>query len=188
MARLKNNSNEPVTVVFSWTIKQGKEQLFEHMMHDVHKVARTFPGHMGVTILNSPQHKPHFQVVLRFDNAQHLEGWLHSSVRHEMMKHIEKIGHTDASVKATGLETWFKVPSQAVTPPSRWKMVVTTFTAIYPLSLLYGIFLAPAVAEWPTWIRSLFLPVFAPIILTYLFMPFLTQRVLKQWLYKKIQP
>jgi antibiotic biosynthesis monooxygenase (ABM) superfamily enzyme len=64
-------------------------------------------------------------------------------------------------------------------------MVIATFIAIYPLSLLYGIFLAPHIVSWPTWVRSLFLPVFAPLILTYLFMPFLTQHILKRWLYTR---
>jgi|SRR5882757_390638 len=180
----KNFSNEPVTAVFGWTVEQGKEQLFEQMMHDVHKVARTFPGHMGVTTLKSPTQKSSFQVVLRFDTARHLEAWLSSSIRQKMMKPLEEIAHADTATKATGLETWFEIPGQLVTPPPRWKMVVTTFIAIYPLSLLYGLFLASATTTWPTWIRALFLPIFAPIILTYLFMPFLTQRVLKRWLYK----
>jgi antibiotic biosynthesis monooxygenase (ABM) superfamily enzyme len=186
MAQSKNFSNEPVTAVFSWTVKQGKEQLFEHMMHDMHKVARTFPGHMGVTTLRSPGHKGNFQTVLRFDNAKHLEAWLSSPIRQKMMKPLEEIVHTDTSAKATGLETWFEIPGQLVTPPPRWKMVVTAFIAIYPLSLLSALYVTPHIVNLPVLVRALFLPVFAPIILTYLFMPFLTRRVLKRWLYKSV--
>ncbi|MDB5164448.1 MAG: antibiotic biosynthesis monooxygenase [Candidatus Saccharibacteria bacterium] len=177
-------SSEPVTTVLSWTVKHGKEQLFEHVMHDIHKVARTFPGHMGVTTLQSPTHKDSFQTILRFDNTKHLETWLSSPIRQKMMKPLEEIAHIDTSVKATGLETWFEVPGQLVTPPPKWKMVVATFIAIYPVSLLFTLFLAPHIATWHAAVRALFLPVIAPIILTYLFMPFLTQRLLKHWLYK----
>jgi antibiotic biosynthesis monooxygenase (ABM) superfamily enzyme len=184
MAQLYNFSKEPVTAVYSWTVKSDKEQVFERMMHDIHKVARTFPGHMGVTTLKSPVHKGNFQTVLRFDTTKHLEAWLNSPIRRKMMKPLENIAHTDTTAKATGLETWFEIPGQLVTPPPRWKMVITTFIAIYPLSLLYGVFLTPHTVNLPTAVRALFLPVFAPIILTYLFMPFLTRHVFKHWLYK----
>ncbi|HUC19989.1 MAG TPA: antibiotic biosynthesis monooxygenase [Candidatus Polarisedimenticolaceae bacterium] len=184
MAQANNFSNEPVTTVLSWTVKPGKEQLFEQMMHDIHKVARTFPGHMGVTTLKSPENKESFQTVLRFDTTRHLENWLNSPIRRKMIKPMQEIAHTDATAKATGLETWFDIPGHLVAPPPRWKMVITTFIAIYPLSLLFSLFLTPYIANWPLEIRAIFLPVFAPIILTYLFMPFLTQRVLKRWLYK----
>jgi antibiotic biosynthesis monooxygenase (ABM) superfamily enzyme len=186
MAQSYNFSNEPVTAVFSWTVKEGKEKVFEAMMHDMYKVARTFPGHMGVTTIKSPSRKHSFQIVLRFDNAAHLEAWLNSPVRQKMLAPLERVAHTEASVKASGMETWFEIPGQQVVPPPKWKMVVTTFIAIYPVSLLYALYLAPNIVDLPAVVRALFLPIIAPIILTYLFMPFLTQRVLNRWLYKRV--
>jgi antibiotic biosynthesis monooxygenase (ABM) superfamily enzyme len=184
MAQSIESSSEPVTAMFSWTVKADKEQVFEDMLHDIHKVARRFPGHMGVTTLQSPTNKGSFQTVLRFDTARHLEAWLNSPIRQKMMKPLEKIARVDKAAKATGLETWFEIPGQQTAPPPRWKMVVATFIAIYPLSLLFTVYVAPYVVDWPVWARSLFLPVIAPVVLTYVFMPFLTQRVLNRWLYK----
>jgi uncharacterized protein len=173
-----------VTTVFSWTVKEGKQKLFMHMMHDMHKVARTFPGHMGVTTIKSPTDEHNFQTVLRFDNPRHLEEWLSSPIRQKMIKPLEEIVQAERTAKSTGLETWFEIPGQRVAPPPRWKMVITTFVAIYPLSLLYSIYLTPHIVKLPAVVRALFLPVIAPIVLTYLFMPFLTQHVFKRWLYK----
>lgn len=184
MAQTNNFSNEPVTIVFNWRVKPGKEQEFERRMHEIHKVARTFPGHMGVTTLNSLAQKDNFHTILRFDTAQHLSDWLNSPARKEMMKPLEEIAHRDVSTKATGLETWFELPGQHVSPPPRWKMALTTMIAIYPLSLLTALYVTPYMEDWPVAIRALFLTIVAPLILTYLFMPFLTQRVLKRWLYK----
>jgi antibiotic biosynthesis monooxygenase (ABM) superfamily enzyme len=184
MAQIKELKDEPVTVVWNWTIKPGKEAAFEHMMHDIHKVAKTFPGHMGVTTLQSPVQQGNFQTILRFDNTIHLENWLRSDIRHKLVERLSEIAHASNASKANGLETWFDIPGQKVIPPPKWKMAIVTFIAIYPLSLLYGLFLAPNIVSWPVAVRSLFLPIFAPILLTYLFMPFLTQRVLKRWLYK----
>jgi antibiotic biosynthesis monooxygenase (ABM) superfamily enzyme len=184
MAQPDNATNEPVTIVFSWTVKPGKEQLFEQRMHEIHKVARTFPGHMGVTTLKSPTRTDSFQTVLRFDNTKHLQAWFDSPIRQQLMNHLIEVASTDEAAKATGLETWFEIPGQTIIPPPRWKMAITTSIAIYPLALLFFAFLAPYIELLPVWIRALFLPILAPIILTYLFMPFLTQRVLKGWLYK----
>jgi len=184
MANSSIPSSEPATAVFSWTVKPGMEQLFEQRMHEIHRVARTYPGHMGVTTIKSPGRNDSFQTVLRFDTQSHLEAWLRSPTRRQLAQSLEEVAHNDTTKKATGLETWFEIPGQSVTPPPRWKMVSVTFFAIYPISLAYGLFLAPRIVDWPVWVRSLCLPIFAPLILTYLFMPFLTQRVLKRWLYK----
>jgi antibiotic biosynthesis monooxygenase (ABM) superfamily enzyme len=184
MAKENELSNEPVAALFNVTVKQGKEQDFETLMHEVHKVARKFPGHMGVTTLKNPSRKGSFQTILHFDSTKNLEGWLNSPQRKKVMKPIDKIADSNSLRKATGLETWFDIPGQQVTPPPRWKMALTTSIAIYPLSLLYGLFVAAHILRWPVELRSLVLPAFAPTILTYLFMPFLTQRVLKRWLYK----
>jgi antibiotic biosynthesis monooxygenase (ABM) superfamily enzyme len=184
MARSNNFSNEPVTAVFSWRVAHGNEKIFEHMMHDIHKVARTFPGHMGVTTIKSPSDKESYQTVLRFDTTMHLTEWLSSDIRQKMMKPLEKYANLDTAGKSTGLETWFVVPGLRSTAPPRWKMALTTFIAIYPISLLYTLYLTPHIVDWPAAVRALVLPIIAPIILTYLFMPFLTQLVLKRWLYK----
>ena len=184
MAQSKDLPREPVTTVFSWTVKDGKEEQFEHIMHDVHQVARTFPGHMGVTILESPAEKRKFQTILRFDTATHLDAWMNSPIRKKMVKLMEQIAQEDVVAKASGLETWFTIPGEHVTPLPKWKMTTTTFIAIYPLSLLFTIFLTPHIESLPVVIRALFLPIIAPTVLTYFFMPFLTQRILKRWLYK----
>lgn len=176
--------SEPATVVFSWTAKPGKEDVFEQRMHEIHRIARTYPGHMGVTTIKSPERSGSFQTVLRFDTKAHLDAWLRSPIRKKLARSIEEVAHNEQTKLATGLETWFEVPGHTITPPPRWKMVVVTFIAIYPISLAYGLVVASHMANWPVWTRSLILPLFAPVLLTYLFMPFLTQRVLKRWLYR----
>ncbi len=185
MATSNMTLNEPATAVFSWTVKPGKEQEFEQRMHEIHRVARTYPGHMGVTTIKSPGRSDNFQTVLRFDTQAHLDAWLRSPTRQELAQALEEVAHNESAKKATGLETWFNIPGQPqITPPPRWKMVIATSIAIYPISLVYGLFVAPHILHWSVWVRSLCLPIFAPIILTYLLMPFLTQHVLKRWLYK----
>jgi antibiotic biosynthesis monooxygenase (ABM) superfamily enzyme len=39
MARARKANKEPVTVVFSWSVKAGKEADFQQWMHTVHREA-----------------------------------------------------------------------------------------------------------------------------------------------------
>src|SRR5271170_4137037 len=103
-------SNEPATALFSLTVKQGKEAEYEDLMHRLNKVARTFPGHMGVTTLKNPARRGSRQTILRFDNTKHLEDWLHSPIRKKLMEPINEIADSSAFTEATGLETWFDIP------------------------------------------------------------------------------
>ncbi len=64
-------------------------------------------------------------------------------------------------------------------------MVAVTFTAIYPIGLVFGYFINPHIKTWPVPLRALLLPIVAPILLTYVLMPWLTQKVFRYWLYKQ---
>jgi uncharacterized protein len=176
--------SEPVTMVYSWIVKPGKEELFKEKMHEIHKVARRFPGHMGVTTLQSQSSKNSFSTVLRFDSADNMHTWLNSPERRKLILPIYKIAQINKNAEATGLETWFNLPGITTSAPSKWKMVTTTFIGLYPLSLLFTLFIAPYILKWPSVFRAAVLPIVAPTLLTYWIMPFLTQKVLKPWLYK----
>lgn len=176
--------SEPVTTVISWIVKPGNEQTFKERMHEVHKAARQFPGHMGVTTLQSSTNKSNFYTVLRFDSSYNMHIWLNSPERRKLIKPIYKIARINTNTESTGLETWFNLPGTGILAPPKWKMIITTFIGLYPQSLLFTLFVTPFILNWPSIFRAAVLPIIAPIILTYWIMPFLTQKLLKPWLYK----
>jgi antibiotic biosynthesis monooxygenase (ABM) superfamily enzyme len=175
---------QPVTVVFSWNVQRGKEKEFMGWMHGITKAATRWPGHLGVTTLRPPGGSGIYHSILRFDTGAHLRAWLNSNERAEWIHQLRGIAGVANSTKATGLESWFDLPGQSFTAPPKWKMVVVTFIAVYPLSLLLGAFVSPHILTVNIFMRALLFPVVVPIILTYFSMPFLTQRIFKRWLYK----
>ena len=183
MKQVKKFGIEPVTIVFSWTVKPGKTQDFQNWMHRVHREALKWPGHLGVTTLRPPNGRGDYQTVLRFDSYEHLENWLNSDDRHRLMESLDNIAQLQTD-KATGMETWFDIPGKLLTPPPRWKMAITTMIAIYPIALVFAIFVNPHVTRWSVVLRAALIPIFGPLILTYLFMPLLTQKLFKKCLYK----
>lgn len=184
MAQGRKSNEEPVTVVFSWSVTAGKEVDFQKWMHIVHAEASKWPGHLGVTTIRPPKGRYDYQTVLRFDSHKHLQNWLDSPKRNELMDTLGDIAklHTE---EASGLETWFDIPGQLVMPPPRWKMAVTTMIAIYPIALVVDIFIVPHTTNWSVIFRAIIIPIIGPLILTYSFMPYLTQKILRNWLYKK---
>ena len=180
----KTQVTEPVTAVFSWTVQPGKEEAFHRAMHHVHEGAKTFPGHMGVTTFKSATAKDNFYTILRFDSSDHMHDWITSSARRDLIGDVYKVASLATDTKATGLETWFDLPGQTVTPPPKWKMVTATFVGIYPLSLLFNAYVSPHLVAWPLFLRAIVFSIIAPLLLTYLLLPFITQKLLKRWLYK----
>ncbi|MDB5179298.1 MAG: antibiotic biosynthesis monooxygenase [Patescibacteria group bacterium] len=176
---------QPATVVYSWKVLPGKEAAFMNWFHGITKAATRWPGHLGVTTLRPPEGQGTYHSILRFDTEQHLTDWLNSDERKQWLNQLEGVAVAQASSKATGLENWFDLPGSSITPPPKWKMVVVTFVAVYPLSLLLGAFVAPRLMGVNIFVRSLLFPVVVPVVLTYFLMPFLTQRVFKSWLYKR---
>ena len=153
-------------------------------VHGISKEAVQWTGHLGVTTLKPPGGQGLYHSVLRFDTPEHMDRWLGSDERQRWVDKLNGIATAQKSPEATGLESWFEVPGRLVTPPPKWKMVVVTFVAVYPLSLLLGEFVSPLIVHWNIFLRALLFPVIAPVALTYVLMPFLTQKVFKRWLYK----
>ena len=109
--------SEPVTAIFSWTVRSGNEEAFHQAMHHVHEGAKTFPGHMGITTFKSPTSPNNFYTILRFDTSDHMHDWMSSAARRDLIADVYKVATLATDVKATGLETWFDLPGQTVTPP-----------------------------------------------------------------------
>lgn len=175
------NRFEPITVVYTWRVNEGQDKAFKTWLHGIAGDAMKFPGHLGVTTLRQPGSTNIYQSVLRFDNQKHLDAWLNSKERAAWIKRLSGIA-TEQKNKLTGLENWFEIPG--TTPPPRWKIVIATFIAVYPVSLLLNELVSPHVAHLNIFIRALLFPVVLPILLTYFLMPLVTQKLLKHWLYK----
>ena len=74
------------------------------------------------------------------------------------------------------------LPGEAVPPPSKLKMIVTTLAAVYPLSLIFQSVVAPAVQPWPVPLRTAAFPFIMVPLLTLVVMPGLS-RLFRRWLY-----
>lgn len=173
--------DESVTVVFSWRVNPGREDEFREWAHGITERAVRFPGHEGVVWLRPATQVRDYYAVLRFRDGPRLAAWLGSEERAAWREAANGIAvEIAAHRRPTGMETWFHLPATA--SPPRWKMVVVTFCAVYPLSVLLQWQVTPHLTQLPLLLRGVLFPLIIAPLLTYAVMPALG-RLLRGWLY-----
>jgi uncharacterized protein len=126
--------------------------------------------------------------VQHFANEEALGAWEESEERNRLVQEAGEFSTPNVQ-RATGLETWFKLPGErAIVPPPRWKMLLVTLIGAYPLVVLFSAFVLPSLEGWPLLARAAVLPIVLLSLMTYVVMPRLTQ-LLRGWLYpRQTQP
>ena len=169
---------EPLTVVVSRRVRKGQQETFEHLSNEMTRRASRFPGYLGATMFRpaSPE-DPEYRIVFRFQNRQTLTAWEESEERAELLGQIESLLIQPSEREVTsGIVTWFTLPGQnPVTPPSRWKMTIVSWLALYPAVTLVFILFGDLLARIPLLLRTMLVTVVVMILMTYVLMPRMTR-------------
>src|SRR5205085_11053463 len=177
---MKNES--PVTVAIIRKVKPGREQEFEMALHDFVAKSVNLTGQMGVHILRPPpgSSSREYGILRKFDSEQERDEFYKNSLYQEWKRRVANLVEGEPRYEQlSGLETWFTLPGQrAIVPPPRWKMAIVTLTGVYPVSLLIGLYLSPALKALALPLNSFVMSAIIVVLLTWLVMPLLT-KVLK---------
>lgn len=148
----------PVTVVISRRPAPGHEQDLTDWARGVREVAERFPGHLDAQIYppQVPDH-PDLVIAFSFESAEALSAWEHSEERRRWLALSEQWVQGEATTHAvSGFEGIFAhAPGAPVVPPPRWKTATIIALALYPVSLLLTLLLAPLTADWNLLLRVL---------------------------------
>lgn len=135
------------TAIISHRIKPEYHALYGAWLDKVALSARNFTGfidrHVIVPITGKTET---FTVILRYDNAQHLQAWLQSAQRRELIAEVKPyLVNDDTYHIQSGLEFLFH-PQLSSTPdiiqvtppksPKPWKQFLLTWSAIFPLVVI----------------------------------------------------
>jgi antibiotic biosynthesis monooxygenase (ABM) superfamily enzyme len=179
-------NTEPVTLVFRFKVKKDKEKEFEQWAHAITQAALHFEGYLGSNWIHHGPNSREYLVIYKFSNFQLFQKWAHSSIREKYLKKVNPLieqQRPERLKKITGLETWFTLPDEVmIKPPPRWKMVIATMIGIYPVALIYQVFLIKYIGKVPLLFRPIALSLILTPILTYVIMPNLT-KLFHKWLY-----
>jgi uncharacterized protein len=180
----------PVSVAVTRRIKPGCERAYEELVKGIHDTIKGFDGYLGSHILR-PSSADHceYQIIFRFDNAQHLHTWETSPERREWLDRMSgMIVGTPGYHVLSGLETWFTLPASGpIIPPPRYKMMILAWLAVFPLLTAFNYAFQPVFQGMPIWLRVLVGTTLVVPLMTYVVMPRMT-RLFKAWLYPAAVP
>jgi hypothetical protein len=125
------------TVVITHRVRLGKESQYDDWLNEIGPLCRRSEGHLDWQIIRPISGlTATYTVIIRFDTREHLQNWMNSQQRKRLIeKVLPLLAKDDDFTIRSGLDFWF-VPEGAETKvPVRWKQLLVTWSAIYPLVL-----------------------------------------------------
>ncbi len=180
--------DQGATVVITHRIREGEHASYETWLNEIGPVCRGFPGHLDWQIIRPITGlSGTYTVVIRFDSEQHLKDWMHSEERKRLVEKVRPLFVTDDDFFiSTGLDFWFTPEGAKAKVPPRWKQVLVTFIALYPLVLavplitgqVYG---AMRISEYHLLTTAIGTGLIV-LLMAYVVMPYITKLV-QRWLF-----
>ena len=175
-----------VGMVVSTRVKKGREAKFRQWQGTIDKECARFPGFMGNEVFPAvPGVQEEWVVVVRFDSAANLQGWLESDVRRRLNHEAARLWH-EARVESFGggFPGWFTpgaLRSGEPALPPNWKQAMVVLLALYPTVMVLNLLMAPRLTSLPFALQIFISNAVGTVILTWLVMPLVT-RALTFWL------
>ena len=173
--------SEPVTAVSSVRVRDGMQDAYRELHHQIEEAISVFPGFVRVDLYEPvPGVQDDTVVVMAFDGREHLDRWLRSDERRQILRRMEDVVEGDRTVNVVGgYAGWF---SPAGAPPVKtWKQASVVLLGITPTSLGLTALRTWLVPDLPLVPAVLLSSALGVTILTWGVMPVLTRR-LEGWL------
>ncbi len=183
----RDSPSAPVTVLARHAIRRGQEDVFDHWTRGITEDCKAFDGYLGTEVIrpvvnSTPESNNEFVSIFRFDNYDHLQIWMDSSVRAQWLARTKEFSDESPQVDYHSLEYWFSPQRHHGQAPSKHKMAIVTFLALWPLVH----FIPPATARFTTspFVTEIVSLAAIVALMTYVVMPAAT-RALARWLFPK---
>jgi hypothetical protein len=187
------NSNDPhvqsapVSMLISTQVKAGQEEAFLHWQKRIAAAQARFEGFRGYK-LDPPilGVQDNWVMVVRFDSNAHLDAWLSSEQRRQLLAqtagfdagtHVRKVG--------SGFESWFaSKDGEAEAPPPAWKQNALVLLMLYPFIFLFDAWVQRPLLQargMPFWLALFIADAVGVPLLGYLLMP-QANKLFRWWL------
>ena len=143
--RSSSMSEEGATVVITHRVREGQQGNYEDWLNEIRPVCRNSPGHLDWQLVRPIAGLTgSYTAIIRFDSREHLEGWMTSDDRKRLIEKVRPLLATDDDFFVrSGLDFWFTPERAQAGIPARWKQLLVTWSAIYPLVLLVPLLVVP---------------------------------------------
>ena len=181
--------NQGASVVITHHILDGKQQDYENWLAEILPISKQATGFIDLQIVRPIAHLTFvYTVIIRFDTIDNLKTWMQSDSRRKLIEKANPFFRkNDRYQIKSGLDFLFNDKSNDNKVPVRWKQFLTTWSAIYPLSLLTPLLLLSILRffQIPSnhYFDTLIGTGIIVVLMVYVVMPNYT-KLIKRWLYQ----
>jgi len=171
-----DQAEPPVAMVFTHRVRKEKESEYRAWRRKTIITQAKYPGYLATEFFEPRgRFQDKWVDIVRYDTVDHLDNWLKSRARQELLAELAPLVESVHEHRMTGLEGWFTFGRRSDeaphdTPPA-WKQALTVLLALYPTVMLLGILMNPFMRHLPFAVQMLIGNICSIALLTWLIMP-----------------
>ncbi|MFD5396180.1 antibiotic biosynthesis monooxygenase [Streptomyces sp. NPDC127097] len=172
-----------VTVVVTHRVHPDHVDAFLAWQRRMDEEESSFEGFRGTELFRPVEGlQDEWTTLYRFDSAEHLDAWLTSGRRKEVLAEGEKFHDFRMRTIDNSFGSWFAFEENGreAPPPSETKTSVAVWVGLYPTVVLLTLALSPA--HLPLWLNLLIGNLLSSFIMSFVTMPFYVNPLLRRWL------
>lgn len=130
--------HDSVTEVFVTEVIPEKEVEYRQWLAKIHQVESRFPGFKGIYVGPPSQGKKNWITLLQFDSVAHLDQWLTSAERKQVLEESKELVNSLESHRLISpYACWFKsVEPNPALLPAVWKQAMIVLLVLFPIVML----------------------------------------------------
>ncbi|MFD7614210.1 antibiotic biosynthesis monooxygenase [Streptomyces sp. NPDC059828] len=172
-----------VTVVVTHRVDPAHVDDFLDWQRRMAAAESRFDGYRGTEVFRPVEGlQDEWTTLYRFDNAEHLDVWLTSAERQEMLTEGDKFEDYRLRTIDDSFGSWFAFDNNGTEapPPSETKTAIAVWVGLYPTVVVLALVLAPL--NMPLWIGLLVGNLLSSFVMSFLTMPRYVNPLLRRWL------
>lgn len=142
------DSRSDVTEVIFSKVRAGMADQFRGWAQRIQTAQAGYPGYLGM-YLQPPQGggEGHWVTILRYDSASHLEAWMNSRQRADLLAESRQFMEREELIRITSsFPGWVPVDPVSGQGPPNWKTAMLVLLGLYPIVMLELRLLNPIVS------------------------------------------
>ncbi len=169
-----------VTVVVTHRVADDQVEDFLAWQERVREAESAFAGFCGSEIFRPVEGvQDEWTVSYRFDDADHLDAWLTSGVRQELLLD-KRFGDFKLRTIDHSFGNWFDYGDAGSPPPSDFKTSIAVWMGLYPTVVFLTLLTAPL--GMPLWLGLLVGNLLSSFVMSFVTMPFYGNPILRFWM------
>ena len=172
-----------VTVVVTHRVEPSQVDDFLDWQRRLSQEESRFEGFRGTELFRPVEGlQGEWTALYRFDNAEHLDAWLTSAKRQELLAEGKKFNDFTLRTIDNSFGSWFAFEENGkeAPPPSETKTAIAVWVGLYPTVVLLTLALSPL--KMPLWLGLLVGNLLSSFVMSFFTMPYYVNPLLKRWL------